>query len=99
MEREVIIALFSGAVGGLLMDLLRFVPRLWAWALTAWRLRGGFVSVRDGNWTDPGTWSRGRVPGDGARVVLRHRVLAPRDGPRTRGLRVYTIAADGGVLD
>lgn len=31
-----------------------------------------FYSTRDGNWNDPAMWSRGEVPGTGAKIVLRH---------------------------
>lgn len=96
MTRNLLESMAGGALATIIVLLLRErVLRLGVWILTRWRLRG-HVTVRDGEWNDPATWRDGRVPGDGARVVLRHRVTAPREGRVTLGLQVYG-EGDGGL--
>lgn len=83
-------------VGAAYLLAREYVPRL----LHRWRTRGYIKSARDGDWLDPATWEGGKVPGDGARVLLRHHVLAPREGSGAPSIRLGRVLAegDGGVV-
>ncbi|MGF1444815.1 MAG: malectin domain-containing carbohydrate-binding protein [Pikeienuella sp.] len=51
------------------------------------------IAVRDGDWSDPETWWEGRVPGDGADVLIPAGMLVTVDGENDA--RLSTIRVDG----
>nr|WP_293840334.1 leucine-rich repeat domain-containing protein [uncultured Arsenicibacter sp.] len=56
---------------------------------------GPIVTVKDGFWTDPATWSTGRVPAAGDEVTVQHTVTIPADS--TANLRRLIYGAGGKI--
>jgi len=51
------------------------------------------VAVNDGDWSDPGTWANGRVPGSEAKVLIRDGVSVTYDMDSNAALK--TVRVDG----
>ncbi len=51
------------------------------------------VAVKDGSWFDPSTWANGKVPGDGAKVVIPDGVSVLYDGESPAS--IFTVRVDG----
>ena len=50
-------------------------------------------AIRDGEWSDPDTWLDGKVPGDGAKVVILKGVEVEYDA--VSDARLFTVRVDG----
>ena len=55
------------------------------------------LSVRSGNWTDPGTWSLGRVPGDGDVVSITGNTTVTYDTSSLAHLNTVAVQAAGAL--
>ncbi|MFO1091073.1 MAG: VCBS domain-containing protein [Hyphomicrobiales bacterium] len=51
------------------------------------------VAVKDGSWFDPTTWADGKVPGDGAKVLIPQAIAVTYDGKSDAS--IFTVRVDG----
>jgi hypothetical protein len=65
------------------MDVMNLVPRA----------ESTHVAIANGDWSDPSTWYQGRIPGEGARVLIPEAASVTYDAASNASL--FTVRVDG----